>query len=55
MRVFAGALCCFLLIQIGTPVRDGFQPLPLRPQDQIKGIGKIDLGQMLIKLKHVLS
>ena len=41
MRVFTGAVCCFLLIQNGTPVRDGFQPLPLRPQDQIKGIGKI--------------
>ena len=27
-----------LQIDVGLTVRDGFQPLPLRPQDQIKGL-----------------
>ena len=39
MRVPALTICFIfvLLIDIGLTVRDGFQPLPLRPQDQIKG------------------
>ena len=40
MRVLALTICFIVLllqIEIGLTVRDGFQPLPLRPQDQIKG------------------
>ena len=39
MRVSKGRLwfSLLLLVEQVSSVRDGFQPLPLRPQDQIKG------------------